>query len=106
MSILAASKSPATDAHISYVYLLNAELKANGEKKANKFIQCSVQSCTLVNMFIVLNTHLDTETGFLQYSGGQQNLKYIMASKVIENFRSEDLPVVTRTVGGKTSSGC
>jgi hypothetical protein len=51
----------------------------------------------LMNTFIMLNTHSDTETGFLQCSGGQQNPKYVMASKVVESFGGRDLYVVMRT---------
>jgi len=65
--------------------------------KAVEFIQRSVQSRAPANTFIVLDTHSDAETGFLQCSGGQRNPKYVMASEVVENFGGVDLPAAMRT---------
>lgn len=78
--------------------MVSCELKGGGEKKgkvlmakAADFIRQSTQRSIPANVFVVMDAHSDTTTGFLQYAGGERSPTYGLPSDVIKWFLGQDL---------------
>lgn len=59
--------------------------------KAVDFIHRSTQRNVPANVFVVMDTHSDTSTGFLQHAGGECSPVYGLPSDVVKRFLGQDL---------------
>jgi hypothetical protein len=58
-----------------------------------------------VQVFVVLNTHSDNQTGGLQWGGGPSKLKYSPVSLVVRWFYDEEFLAVMKACGTTLPSG-
>ena len=77
---------------------MHSWLKKSGQPAAQremaegrKFIQQSIACSVPTNTFVVIDTHTETETGNLQYGGGETRPEFAPASEVIRGYCGEAL---------------
>ena len=78
--------------------MVSCGLKGGGKKKAKAlmakaadFICQSTQRSILANVFVVMDAHSNTTTGFLQYVSGERSPTYGLPLDVIKQFLGQDL---------------
>ena len=78
--------------------MVHALLKASGESAAQgkmdelcNFVEQSTELDLPANVFVVLDTHAETDTGSLQYAGGRVNPAFAPASEVVRDYCGEVL---------------
>lgn len=87
---------------------MKASLKGNGQKKAQTamrngiaFIRRSILSDVPANTFVLVDTHSDTNTGGLQWSGGATGPKHVLASEVLQKFCGGDFLSAMKAAANK-----